>query len=98
MGNKLKKYEKAITYFTNHQHKMDYKTFIEKGYPVSSALVEAACGHLVKERMEQSGMRWSSQGAQNIKDIRAVKLNEDMENFMDFRIKKEQLSAFSYAA
>ena len=95
---KQKQVEKAITYFTNHQHKMDYKTFIEKGYPVSSALVEAACGHLVKERMEQSGMRWSSQGAQNIMDIRAVKLNEDMENFMDFRIKKEQLSAFSYAA
>jgi hypothetical protein len=95
---KQKQVEKAITYFTNHQHKMDYKTFIEKGYPVSSALVEAACGHLVKERMEQSGMRWSSQGAQNIMDIRAVKLNDDMEDFMDFRIKKEQLLAFRYAA
>jgi hypothetical protein len=95
---KQKQVEKAITYFTNHQHKMDYKTFIKKGYPVSSALVEAACGHLVKERMEQSGMRWSSQGAQNIMDIRAVKLNDDMEDFMDFRIKMEQLSAFRYAA
>ena len=61
--SKQKQVEKTITYFTNHQHKMDYKTFIEKGYPVSSALVEAACGHLVKERMEQSGMRWSSKGA-----------------------------------
>ena len=95
---KQKQVEKTITYFTNHQHKMDYKTFIEKGYPVSSALVEAACGHLVKERMEQSGMRWSSQGAQNIMDMRAVKLNDDMEDFMDFRIKKEQLLAFRYAA
>ncbi len=95
---KQKQVEKAITYFTNHQHKMDYKTFIKKGYPVSSALVEAACGHLVKERMEQSGMRWSSQGAQNVMDIRAVKLNDDMESFMDFRIKKEQEAAFRYAA
>jgi hypothetical protein len=77
---------------------MDYKTFIEKGYPVSSALVEAACGHLVKERLEQSGMRWSSQGAQNIMDIRAVKLNGDMAEFMEFRIKKEQSLAFRYAA
>jgi hypothetical protein len=96
--SKLKQVEKTITYFTNHQHKMDYKTFIEKGYPVSSALVEAACGHLVKERMEQSGMRWSSKGAQNIMDIRAVKLNEDMSDFMEFRIKKEQAQAFRYAA
>jgi hypothetical protein len=31
-------------------------------------------------------------------DMSAVKLNDDMEDFMDFRIKKEQLSAFRYAA
>ena len=96
--SKQKQVEKTITYFTNHQHKMDYKTFIEKGYPVSSALVEAACGHLVKERLEQSGMRWSSKGAQNIMDIRALKLNGDMAEFMEFRIKKEQSLAFRYAA
>ena len=96
--SKRKQVEKTIIYFTNHQHKMDYKTFIEKGYPVSSALVEAACGHLVKERMEQSGMRWSSKGAQNIMDLRAVKLNGDMEDFMEFRIKKEQMTAFKFVA
>lgn len=88
--SKQKQVEKTITYFTNHQHKMDYKTYIEKGYPVSSALVEAACGHLVKERMEQSGMRWSSDGAQNIMDLRAVKINGDIEAFMEFRVHTEQ--------
>lgn len=96
--SKQKQVGKAITYFTNHQHKMDYKTFIEKGYPVSSALVEAACGHLVKERMEQSGMRWSSIGAQNIMDIRAVKINGDMEEFMAFRIQTEQQRIHNKAA
>jgi hypothetical protein len=43
-------------------------------------------------------MRWSSKGAQNIMDIRAVKLNGDMAEFMEFRIKKEQSLAFRYAA
>jgi hypothetical protein len=89
---------KTITYLSNHQHKLDYKTFIEKGYPVSSALVEAACGHLVKQRMEQSGMRWSSQGAQNIMDLRAVKINGDMEAFMEFRINAEQKAPNKRAA
>lgn len=69
---------------------MDYKTFIEKGYPISSALVEAACGHLVKERIEQSDMRWSSIGAQNIMDLRAVIINSDMEEFMAFRVLNDQ--------
>ena len=95
---KQKQVAKAITYFTNHKHKMDYKTFLEKGYPISSALVEAACGHLVKERMEQSGMRWSSTGAQNIMDLRAVKTNGDMKDFMAFRIQTEQQTTPNKAA
>lgn len=82
--HKQKQIQKTITYFENHQHKMDYKKFIEKGYPVSSALVEAACGHLVKERMEQTGMRWSSQGAQDVLDARAIKQNQHTNKFMDF--------------
>ena len=95
---KIKQVQKTITYFKNHKHKMDYKTFIDKGYPVSSALVEAACGHLVKQRMEQSGMRWSSEGAQNIMDLRAVKLNEDMEDFMGFVIAKDRIRKNAVAA
>jgi len=82
--NKKEKIKRAITYFTNHKHKMDYQTFLEKGYPVSSALVESNCKHLVKDRMEHSGMRWSSEGAQSMLDCRAVKLNGDMEEFMKF--------------
>ncbi|MFT4665079.1 MAG: hypothetical protein ACI9XB_002032, partial [Gammaproteobacteria bacterium] len=55
-----------------------------KGYPISSAIVESTCKHLVKDRMEQSGMRWSSSGAQHMMDLRAVKINGDMKEFMTF--------------
>lgn len=82
--------DKTITYFTNHQHKMDYKTYLEQGLPVSTALVESSCGHLVKDRMERSGMRWSLSGAQNMMDIRAVKKNGDWAKFMDFTLEQNQ--------
>lgn len=82
--------DKTITYFTNHQHKMDYKTYLEQGLPVSTALVESSCGHLVKDRMERSGMRWSLKGAQNMMDIRAVKKNGDWANFMDYILDENQ--------
>lgn len=88
--NKKEKLQKAITYFTNHQHKMDYKTYIHKGYPVSSALVESNCKHLVKDRMELSGMRWSSTGAQNMMDMRAIKLNGDLPDFINFMERKNR--------
>jgi hypothetical protein len=88
----------TIRYLKNHGHNMDYKYFIEKGYPISSALAESTCGHLVKDRMEDSGMRWSSQGAQNMMDLRAVKINGDMDDFMKFVIKQQRKKLLNSAA
>lgn len=87
---KMEKINTAITYFTNHKHKMDYKTFIEKGYPVSSALVESNCGYFVKHRMEGNGRRWTENGAQDMLDLRAVYLNEDFEDFMKFKTQQDR--------
>jgi len=74
---------KTITYFENHRHKMDYKTYLEKGYPISTGLVEGSCGHLVKERMEGSGMRWTIKGAQKLLNVRATKINGDLDDFFN---------------
>ena len=92
------KVKKAITYFTNHAHKMKYKTYLDKGYPISSALVESNCKHLVKDRMEQSGMRWSSAGAQAIMDVRAAKLNGDLPTLMSFIAQQERKTMQPMAA
>lgn len=95
---KIEAIQTAVTYFTNHQHKMDYKTFIDKGYPVSSALVESHCGHLVSDRMEHSGMRWSEHGAQNMLNIRAAKLNGDLPNFISFTSRQYEKQEMKIAA
>lgn len=73
---------KVIQYYQNHAHKMDYKYYLESGYPVSTGLVEGACGHLVKERMERSGMQWTIDGASTTLDARAVKMNGDWDDFI----------------
>ena len=43
-----------------------YHIYLKKGYPIATGLVEGTCGSLVKDRMEQSGMRWSIKGAQAV--------------------------------
>jgi len=89
-SNREKQVNKTITYFTNHKHKMNYQWFLKKGYPISSSIIESTCKHLVKDRMEQSGMRWSSSGAQNMMDLRSVKINNDMAEFIEFVIQKDR--------
>jgi len=42
---------------------------------MGTGVVEGAGGHLVQDRMEQAGMRWTKAGAQAVLDLRAVRIN-----------------------
>ena len=43
---------------------MHYQSYLAQGYPVGTGVIEGACRHLVKDRFERAGMRWSVNGAQ----------------------------------
>ena len=82
--------EKTITYFDNHRHMMHYDIYLHKGYPIATGVVEGTCGSLVKDRMEQSGMRWSIKGAQAVLAQRAVVKNGDWNDFFTYYIDAER--------
>jgi hypothetical protein len=63
---------------------MRYDHYLAQGWPIGTGVVEGACGHLVKDRMEQAGMRWTREGAQAILDLRAVRLNGDWDAYWRF--------------
>jgi hypothetical protein len=64
---------------------MEYQRYLALGWPIGTGVVEGACRHLVKDRFEQAGMRWSLPGAQTLLDLRAVALNGDWDDFHRFR-------------
>jgi len=88
----------ALGYFRNHRHMMDYRSYLGRGFPISTGLVEGTCGHLVKDRMEGSGMRWSRAGAQHILDTRAVEKNGDWDDFSAFVKEQGQSPIYQMAA
>jgi hypothetical protein len=61
---------KAITYFTNHLEQMNYSYCLSQNYPIGSGVIEAACKVIIKQRMCNSGMRWTEEGAKNILVLR----------------------------
>lgn len=90
--------KRAITYLTNHQHMVDYKTYLQKGYPITTGAVESACGHFVKSRMERNAMHWSKKGAQEMLNIRAVKKNGDWNDYVNKFIEDELGELYPNAA
>jgi hypothetical protein len=97
-GAKLETVRTAARYFRANREHMRYDQYLAAGYPIGSGVVEGACRHLVKDRMEQSGMRWEHEGAQAVLDLRAVRLNGDWAAFLDYRIQQEQQTLYRTAA
>ena len=56
---------------------MRYDEYLAAGYPIASGVIEGACRHFVKDRMERADMRWMIEGAQAMLDLRSAALNGD---------------------
>jgi hypothetical protein len=79
----------VIGYYERNRRWMRYDQYIAAGYPIGSGAVEGACRHLVKDRMEGSGMRWTVPGAEAVLKLRAVYLNGDWDPFWQFHMQQE---------
>ena len=88
-GKKRAKLATICGYLDNNTHRMRYNVYLAAGYPIASGVIEGACRHFVKDRMERSGMRWTIESAQAMLDVRSTYLNGDWDDFMRYRIGKE---------
>ena len=89
-GSRRRVLASAIEYMENNRDHMRYDEYLAAGYPIGSGVAEGACRHLVKDRMEQTGMRWTVEGAQAMLHVRALYLNDQWEDFLAFRVAQEQ--------
>ena len=79
----------TIGYYQRNLPFMHYDVYLARGWPIGTGVVEGACGHLVKDRMEQAGMRWTKAGAQAMLDLRAVRLTNHWDAYWAFHRHKE---------
>jgi hypothetical protein len=54
--------EKAISYYTNNEKRMDYAHFRQQGYLIGSGTIESACKQIAAARLKCSGARWTLAG------------------------------------
>lgn len=88
-GSRKQALAKVCGYLEKNRERMRYDEYLAKGYPIASGVIEGACRHLVKDRMERAGMHWTPAGAQAMLDVRSTFVNGDWEEFQGFRIERE---------
>ncbi len=97
-GQRRKVVASALEYLGNNKEHMRYDEYLARGYPIGSGVAEGACRHLVKDRMEQTGMRWTVVGAQAMLHVRALYLNDQWEEYLEHRVEREQARLYGRTA
>jgi hypothetical protein len=88
-GEKRKTIIATCRYFETNADRMRYDEYLQKGYPIASGAVEGACRHLVKDRLERTGMRWVREGAQAMLNLRSLWINGEWDAYQEYYVNTE---------
>ena len=88
-AKKKKTIGKVAKYLTNHTEMLRYDHFMQQGYPIATGVIEGACRHLIADRFEITGARWSLKTAEGILRLRAIRSSGDWELYQAFHKKQE---------
>jgi hypothetical protein len=80
----------CATYLTNKRAHLDYPTALTQGWPIATGVIEGACRHLVKDRLDLTGARWGLHGAEAILKLRALRSNGDLDEYWHYHLDREQ--------
>lgn len=83
--------EECVRYLTNKEPYLGYAQALEQGWPIATGVVEGACRHLIADRFDITGSRWSVEGAEALLLLRAVIINGDFEEYWLHHIEQEHL-------
>jgi hypothetical protein len=68
-------------YFARNRERMRYPVFRAQGLFVGSGVIEAGCRTVVAQRLKQSGMFWTTRGANSILALRCCRFNRRFEDY-----------------
>jgi hypothetical protein len=82
--------DKCATYLLNKRQHLDYPTALAQGWPIATGVIEGACRHVVKDRMDITGARWGIDGAEAILKLRVLRCNGDWPSYWTHHRRQEQ--------
>ncbi|WP_438296153.1 ISKra4 family transposase [Streptomyces sp. HUAS TT7] len=79
----------ACRYLANNADHVHYGRALAAGWPIASGIVEGAARHLIADRLDITGSRWSLGGAEAVLTLRALISNNDFSEYWIFHTRRE---------
>jgi hypothetical protein len=101
LNKRITKGEKRITpserkpvdncarYLLNNANYLRYDHYLKVGLPIATGVIEGACRHLIKDRMDITGARWSLTGAEAVLRLRSLYISGDWDEYWRFHLQQE---------
>jgi hypothetical protein len=93
-GEKKRTLAKVVGYLERNRDHMKYDQYLRAGYPIGSGVIEGACRHVIKDRMERTGMLWTLDGASALLRLRVVHTNGHWHDYQEYRIARDQATQY----
>jgi hypothetical protein len=84
-----KSVDACANYLLTYAPYLKYNHYLAQGFPIATGVIEGACRHLVKDRMEVTGARWSLSGAEAVLRLRALRSSNDFDEYWIFHESQE---------
>ena len=76
-------------YLKNKKELLRYDVYMSLGLPIATGVIEGACRHLINDRFNITGARWSLDGAEAILKLRSLRSSGDFEEYWEFHRQQE---------
>ena len=76
-------------YLIKHKEHLRYDQYLRAGFPIATGVVEGACRHLDKDRMDITGARWGLESAEAVLRLRSLTSSGDFDEYWRFHLQQE---------
>lgn len=80
----------AHRYLLERKHLLRYKEARRRGFPIGSGMIEGGVRFVGKDRLHDTGMRWSQEGAERILQLRSLDVSGEWDDFTARRRQRQQ--------
>ena len=60
--------------------------YLKAGFPMATGVIEGACGHLIQDRMDITGARWTMRGAETVLPLGSLYITGDWDEYWQFHL------------
>ena len=88
--------DKCANYLLKNKLRLKYSEALQAGFPIATGVIEGACRHLINDRLDITGARWSLNGAEALLKLRSLKSSGDFDDYWGFHKQQEKLRNYPF--